>query len=538
MKPSMKIDFVIDKKYHWANEEVNNLVVHYNGHRASVMAIAKMLDTSYLPDLSSLGSKLADLPGHFAACFVGAKWSLIVADKISSYPIFYILRDKSLIVSNSARTLANKYELHKVDKESLTEFRMTGYVTGKDTLFKDLSKLRAGEALLFGQNTLEFKRYYQFHSALTDTKKEIDLINELEDITNTVFDRLIESMHGRRIVIPLSGGLDSRLVLCKLLERGAKNIFTFSYGSPGNRDALAAKDIASKLGLSWEFIPTGRKQAKDIFSSSLRKEYWNYSDHLHIVPSMHTFCALSSLHHQKRLFKDMVIVNGQSGDFISGNHIPKMPTDKIISSALVGAIAKKHYSHNILLSNQPFFFDFVENRVARVLEGMPSVMNMQGFAKQIECWGWQARQSIRVVHGQRNYDFFGLGWELPLWEVEYLNFFQKLSLEHKFERRLFRHWLEHRNPFGLFRGYMPYASRWPRGRDGIHLIGRAISGSLGRKVSVKWYRALDCFSQYEYQYAPFGYFGYWKGLQEFSSIIGYLTKAWEVENKDILGSVS
>jgi hypothetical protein len=49
---------------------------------------------------------------------------------------------------------------------------------------------------------------------------------------------------------------------------------------------------------------------------------------------------------------------------------------------------------------------------------------------------------------------------------------------------------------------------------------------------------LDCFSQYEYQYAPFGYFGYWKGLQEFSSIIGYLTKAWEVENKDILGSVS
>ena len=100
MKPSMKIDFVIDKKYHWANEEVNNLVVHYNGHRASVMAIAKMLDTSYLPDLSSLGSKLADLPGHFAACFVGAKWSLIVADKISSYPIFYILRDKSLIVSN------------------------------------------------------------------------------------------------------------------------------------------------------------------------------------------------------------------------------------------------------------------------------------------------------------------------------------------------------------------------------------------------------------------------------------------------------
>ena len=55
----------------------------------------------------------------------------------------------------------------------------------------------------------------------------------------------------------------------------------------------------------------------------------------------------------------MVIVNGQSGDFISGNHIPKMPTDKIISSALVGAIAKKHYSHNILLSNQPVFFDFV-----------------------------------------------------------------------------------------------------------------------------------------------------------------------------------
>ena len=531
----MECHFVLDRGYRWQEESVSGLAVRYVGRRASAISIANMLEASELPDLSALSPELAGLPGHFAVCISGIGWSLLVADKLSSYPMFYASKDDGLTVSNSARTLARECELREIDRDALAEFRMTGYVTGRDTLNKGLNKLQAGEAILCGTNNVEFRRYYQFHTPSVRTAPEIDLIDELETATNAIFDRLIKDAHGRRIVVPLSGGLDSRVVLCKLKERGAKDLFTFSYGSPGNRDALAAKEIAGRLGVSWEFVPTTRNTARDIFASDLRREYWRFADHLHIVPNLHTFYALATLHRQGRLFGNPVMVNGQSGDFICGNHIPSVPADQISPSGLVRTIAEKHYSHNLGLRKESEWLKFVGNRVERVFGRMPTIANMQEFAKLLELWGWQARQSIRVVHGQRNYDFFGLSWELPLWEVEYLRFFQELPVEHKFGRRLFRRWLEDRDPYGLFRSYMPYASRWPLGKDAIHVAGRAITATMGRKASAKWYAAMDCFSQYDYLYAPFGYVGYWKGIREFSSVIGFMTRAWESENADIVG---
>lgn len=529
-----RCDVRLDAAYAWSEGCDRGLTISHIGRRASVMAVVQMLSRNSLPALDSLQPLLASLPGHFAACIACPEWTLFFVDKVSGYPVFYSTENGLLTISNSARLLAKGITNTQVNVEALKEFRMAGYVTGSETLVHGVSKLQAGEAGLFGPSGLRRQRYFEFYSHQVRQTTESALISELEEITNAVFDRLIEESHGRRIVVPLSGGLDSRIVLCKLKERGARDVQAFSYGSPGNHDALVAKDVAARLGIAWEFVPTSRREVLAMYSGEERRRYWQYADHLHLVPSLHAFYALATMRRKGRFSGDPVMVNGQSGDFICGNHIPDIPDGEVSHDRFIRAIATKHYSHSRLSCAENHWPDFVAGRVRKVLASKPHLAALQDLAKQIELWEWQARQSIRVINGQRNYDFFGLNWELPLWEVEYLDYFRDLPLEHKFGRRLFRRWLDHHDFYGLFKHYSPFASRWPEGRGWILVVGRAITAALGRDVSAKWYSALDCFSQYDYLYAPFGYIGYWKGLRDTGSTIGFMARAWESENQDLL----
>ena len=48
----------------------------------------------------------------------------------------------------------------------------------------------------------------------------------------------------------MSGGLDSRLIISKLVERGYKKILAYSYGLPGNSDSKIASEVCKKLNVN------------------------------------------------------------------------------------------------------------------------------------------------------------------------------------------------------------------------------------------------------------------------------------------------
>ena len=47
------------------------------------------------------------------------------------------------------------------------------------------------------------------------------------------------------------------------------------------------------------------------------------------------------------------------------------------------------------------------------------------------------RQTKYVITVQRVYEFFGYEWRLPLWDKEYLDYWEKIHKCHKFKRSLF-----------------------------------------------------------------------------------------------------
>jgi len=528
---------LMEPRPEWAEERLGGCRLCWAGRESTVrrlLALLPGLDQGAAPpDLDGLAPDLARLPGHFAVLIQGPDWVLAVADKVCGYPVFYVHGGKGFSASNSARALAREYGLDRGNDAARLEFRMAGYVTGADTLLHGLSKVRPGEALLWRRGAPEGEpqrsRYYRFHDPHVTTASEDDLIDELDALTNKVINRHIEDAGDRPIVVPLSGGLDSRVVAAKLKQRGAENVWTFSYGAPGNQDARVARQVAETLGLPWRLLDTTRDRARQYFHSPGRREYWDYADGLHIVPNLHAMHALLRLRDEGAFDKGAVVINGQSGDFIAGAHIPELRDGAVDARTLRARIMAKHYGNRPDLSAEPANVEAVGRRIEALLDGMPAPESLQEYAKVHELWEWQGRQSVRVVHGQRNYDYLGLDWELPMWEREWLEFWAKVPVEHKMRRRLFRRWCEREDFYGLFREFKPRLSRWPAGMGWVQVVGRGLKALLGERVSTAWYRRMEYFSSYSYLYAHLTY-GQYMRRHEGRSAISCFAAVWEDEN--------
>ena len=57
------------------------------------------------------------------------------------------------------------------------------------------------------------------------------------------------------------------------------------------------------------------------------------------------------------------------------------------------------------------------------------------------------RQSKYTISGQRMYEYYGYDWRLPLWDDEYLLFWQKVPLNFKLKQKLYIEMLK-KNNFG------------------------------------------------------------------------------------------
>ena len=122
----------------------------------------------------------------------------------------------------------------------------------------------------------------------------------MSKVLNKIFSKILQIADGRQICVPLSGGLDSRLVLSKIKELGYENIFVFSYGVKNNHDAMTAKKMCKKLNIPWHFEINRTTNSRNFFKSSLRQCYFQFANQISVVPSYLDFEAIYNLKKKKK----------------------------------------------------------------------------------------------------------------------------------------------------------------------------------------------------------------------------------------------
>ena len=383
--------------------------------------------------------------GNFAIVIEGNNWLFASVDRVRSFPLFYGKKKHKFFISDDAYWVREQVGDNQIDKLASIEFLLTGYVTGSDTLFPNVKQLQAGESLFvkkiqdedFKFNTIRYYRY--IYDNLFKESQET-LLRYFDQILIDVFQRLIQSTHGYDLVVPLSGGLDSRLVVMMLKRLGCKNIRCFSYGYLGNWESKISKQVANKLGYKWFFVPYSRKSWYYWFHSKELREYYRYANNLSSLAHLQDWSAVWELKKRKLISENSIFVPGHTGDFISGRHIPLnfFHLKEINKNTLVQAIWKKHYSLWKWSSFRNRLEPILYNRVlSRIGYDLP-YRTPEEVASAYECWEWQERQSKFICNSVRVYEFFGYKWRIPLWDLKIMNFWKRVPLCYKKDQNLYR----------------------------------------------------------------------------------------------------
>jgi len=383
---------------------------------------------------------LFDANGFFAVVIETENYILASVDKVRSIPLFYGHVNNKFYLSDDARFIKEKVKDVEMDKLAETEFLLTGYVTNNYTLYPNVKQLRAGEYLVYDKlnNKLKLERYFEFRHGNYFELSEEQLIEELDKVHIRMTKRLIESLEGRTAVIPLSGGYDSRLIALMIKRLGYNNVICFTYGRKGNWESEISKEIAEYLGYKWIFIPYTKENQSEMYSSCMRKEYSIFADGLTSLPHIQDFYAVWKMKEDKLIPKNSIFIPGHTGDFIEGGHIPHWFIDKaeIDIIEIIDSIFKKHYRLWNWFKQSDDLYEKFSRKIIDII-GSVDVCNQEEASDLFELWEWQERQAKYIVNSVRVYEYFGYQWRLPLWDNKIMDFWSRITVNLRINRRLY-----------------------------------------------------------------------------------------------------
>lgn len=172
-------------------------------------------------------------------------------DNFGNRQLYYFENEKYLIFSSELKSF---YKLDFINRNlsdyAVADFFNFGILMGNKSWFDDVSLLDGGHFLTIHKGNIEKHKYWDYYynekEIIANENRTDDLIDELHQLYPNLLKERIENYDD--IILPLSGGLDSRFIAAHFPALGiSPKIFTF--GSPNCHDYLIAKDTARTLGL-------------------------------------------------------------------------------------------------------------------------------------------------------------------------------------------------------------------------------------------------------------------------------------------------
>lgn len=428
-----KVD-LIKTEYNWTLYEGTYVCgyLFYDDYLYTGNVFAKFVNS-----LDDVLSVVKEAKGEFCIAKTDGKKLFACCDAIRSYPLFYTVIHDKLTITDTAETLI-MLEKAKISRVFEKEYLASGFVSEKNTLYDGIYAIQAGEYLIAdtAQATFHLKSYYLYDTAPLSNLAEEDLLDQLDHVLNNAFDRLVRTLGGRQVVVPLSGGFDSRLVVQMLHKKGVTNVVCFSYGGKNSDECVYSKQIADSLGYRWIYVDLSLTKWRDYFKHPQAEKFFYDRNNISAIPYIQHYVAVSILlDGDFEIEKNCIVITGNGGDFLEGKNIhtdifrqqtySRDDVRRLIASQHEILAGKKPLSDLDILaalnSSIPVGESFTADEAARIAER----------------FNWRERQSKYVAADSRAFEALGVAWRLPLWDKELMSFWETIPPKLRAERQLY-----------------------------------------------------------------------------------------------------
>ena len=447
----MEVEICLENpRFPWITVEENTLKCWLKGDLfqndtlldgPGIISLFSSLPSSSERYADALNDLLLSLNGSFALVIQAPDQLLCIVDRLRSIPLFYGKSGTRFIISDDANAIKDTIN-PPFNTSNGAEFLVTGYVTGRETLFDGIFQIQAGEYLRYRKNddqpATSFYHRFWHDDYFSDTEEE--LLKRLDQVFVHVFRRLIASTQkkGLPLVVPLSGGLDSRIIVAMLKRLGAEEVICFSYGRAKNYESEISKKVAEALGYPWYFVEYTNDKWQSCYTPEIRREYERYAGNFVSLPHIQDFLALQELIKEGKIPQKSVFVPGHSGDFLAGTYIPADydTLERYSFENYAHEIRKIHY-HLWEVRKEADILSYFNKKISDSTRNV-TIHDRESYVNCVLCFVFNERVAKFIVNSVRVYEFFGYSWRMPFWDNELIDFFSKVPLSFRIDENLYK----------------------------------------------------------------------------------------------------
>lgn len=398
------------------------------GKKAEIRLKEKILDSNDLYNF------IDNIDGRFCLITKINDVLYVVTDICRSITPFYRKIDTDLLISDDPSCLT--MDPDKINKTYLDEIMAAGYVLSSETVVEGIKQVGAASVLVYDGRDINEKLYIDYKCD-NSVEREV-LFQSIVKQYDIAIEKLISYLNGRKAVIPLSGGLDSRFLLFLLKQHGYNNILAFTYGRKEQEEVLVSKYIAEHCNVDWIYIKYKRKAMRRLYKRNIDILYKKIGQY-YTTPHLQDWYAVDYLFKNNYIDNNCVIVPGHAVTSLGELVSPDVLDEKCYSDE---KIIKIYYAKNFIFNNK-----YVnKSRILRHFEGAYKLVNKDDFSEAtinasynlLKKITFLERQAKYIVNSVKLYEkIYSLDAYIPFYDRNLTELWMKVDINDSYHRKMY-----------------------------------------------------------------------------------------------------